>query len=141
MRSSRRGGNGVCKVYSSAKDVIQYTGTQPRDLGLETDEDLEELITKWLIQIKDLIDRDRNRDFHKEDGGVPPGLDHIARRGCANVVAQASFRRESTIVQVDDYTIQMVDDRVFTTSIRDDLKRYPRKARFGMTVIGGGGEV
>ncbi len=131
----------MTEFYSSAEDVMQYTGVKPQDLGLDDELKLKEVIEKWLIQIKDIIDRDRNRDFHKEDGGVPPGIDHIAMRVCANVVAQASFRRESTIVQVDDYTIQMVDDRVFTTSIRDDLKRYPRKARFGMTVIGGGGEV
>lgn len=131
----------MAEFYSTAEEVMQYTGVKPGDLGLSEEQELKDVLEGWLIQIKDLIDRDRNRDFHKEDGGVPPGIDHIAMRVCANVVAQASFRRESTIVQVDDYTIQMVDDRVFTTSIRDDLKRYPRKARFGMTVIGGGGEV
>jgi len=128
----------MAKFYSTAEEVMQYTGVKPGDLGLNEEQELKDVLEGWLIQIKDLIDRDRNRDFHKEDGGVPPGIDHIAMRVCANVVAQASFRRESTIVQVDDYTIQMVDDRIFTTSIRDDLKRYPRKARFGMTVIGGG---
>lgn len=128
----------MAEFYSTAEEVMQYTGVKPGDLGLSEEQELKDVLEGWLIQIKDIIDRDRNRDFHKEDGGVPPGIDHIAMRVCANVVAQASFRRESTIVQVDDYTIQMVDDRVFTTSIRDDLKRYPRKARFGMTVIGGG---
>lgn len=128
----------MAEFYSTAEEVMQYTGVKPGDLGLNEEQELKDVLEGWLIQIKDLIDRDRNRDFHKEDGGVPPGINHIAMRVCANVVAQASFRRESTIVQVDDYTIQMVDDRIFTTSIRDDLKRYPRKARFGMTVIGGG---
>lgn len=128
----------MAEFYSTAEEVMQYTGVKPGDLGLNEEQELKDVLEGWLIQIKDLIDRDRNRDFHKEDGGVPPGIDHIAMRVCANVVAQASFRRESTIVQVDDYTIQMVDDRIFTTSIRNDLKRYPRKARFGMIVIGGG---
>lgn len=131
----------MAEFYSTAEEVMQYTGVKPGDLGLSEEQELKDVLEGWLIQIKDLIDRDRNRDFHKEDGGVPPGIDHIAMRVCANVVAQASFRRESTIVQVDDYIIQMVDDRVFTTPIRDDLKRYPRKARFGMTVIGGRREV
>lgn len=136
----------MSQFYSTADEVIQYTGVHPQDIGLESYEGLNRVIEGWLVQIKDIIDKDRNRDYHQEveEGKrteVPPGINHIAMRVCANVIAQATFRRESTIVQVDDYKVQMVDDRVFTTSIRDDLKRYPRKARFGMTVIGGRGEV
>jgi len=128
----------MTEFYSSAEDVMQYTGVKPQDLGLDDELKLKEVIEKWLIQIKDIIDRDRNRNFHKEGSEVPPGIDHIAMRVCANVVAQASFRRESTIVQVDDYSIQMVDDQIFTKAIREDLSRYPRKMSFGMTIVKGG---
>ena len=128
------------QFYSSADEVIQYTGVQPQDLGLESYEGLHRVIEGWLVQIKDIIDQDRNRDYHQEveEGKrteVPPGINHIAMRVCANVVAQATFRRESTIVQVDDYKIQMVDDRVFTDAIKKDLSRYPRKPSFGIMVV------
>jgi len=128
------------QFYSNADEVIQYTGVQPQDLGLESYEGLNRVIEGWLVQIKDIIDKDRNRDYHQEmeEGKrteVPPGIHHIAMRVCANVVAQATFRRESTIVQVDDYKVQMVDDQVFTDAIKKDLSRYPKKPSFGMMVV------
>ena len=125
----------MAEFYSTAEEVMQYTGVKPGDLGLSEEQELKDVLEGWLIQIKDIIDRDRNRNFHKEGSEVPPGIDHIAMRVCANVVAQASFRRESTIVQVDDYSIQMVDDQIFTKAIREDLSRYPRKPSFGMMVV------
>ncbi|MDI6840438.1 MAG: hypothetical protein QMD71_06305 [bacterium] len=123
------------EYYSSPEEVMQYTGVKPQDLGLEETEELIEVLEGWLVQIKDIIDQDRNRNYHQVEGGVPPGINHIAMRVCANVVAQASFRRESTIVQVDDYKVQMVDDNIFTEPIMRDLSRYPRKPRFGMMVM------
>jgi len=128
------------QFYSTADEVIQYTGVHPQDLGLESDEELKKVIEGWLVQIKDIIDQDRNRNYHQEveDGKrteVPPGINHIAMRVCANVIAQATFRRESTIVQVDDYQVQMLDDQIFTDAIKKDLARYPKKSRFGMMVI------
>jgi hypothetical protein len=128
------------QFYSTVDEVIQYTGVHPQDLGLESDEELKKVIEGWLVQIKDIIDQDRNRDYHQEveEGKrteVPPGIHHIAMRVCANVIAQATFRRESTIVQVDDYQVQMLDDQIFTDAIKKDLARYPKKSRFGMMVI------
>ena len=125
----------MAKFYSTAEEVMQYTGVKPGDLGLNEEQELKDVLEGWLIQIKDIIDKDRNRDYHQEGSEVPPGINHIAMRVCANVVAQASFRRESTIVQVDDYRIQMVDDQIFTKAIRSDLSRYPRKMGFGIMVV------
>ena len=128
----------MAEFYSTAEEVMQYTGVKPGDLGLNEEQELKDVLEGWLIQIKDIIDKDRNRNYHREGSEVPPGINHIAMRVCANVVAQASFRRESTIVQVDDYRIQMVDDQIFTEAIREDLSRYPRKMSFGMTIVKGG---
>jgi len=128
------------QFYSTADEVIQYTGVHPQDLGLESYEGLNRVIEGWLVQIKDIIDKDRNRDYHQEveEGKrteVPPGIHHIAMRICANVIAQATFRRESTIVQVDDYKVQMLDDQIFTDAIKKDLSRYPKKPSFGIMVV------
>lgn len=125
----------MAEFYSTAEEVMQYTGVKPGDLGLNEEQELKDVLEGWLIQIKDIIDKDRNRNYHREGSEVPPGINHIAMRVCANVVAQASFRRESTIVQVDDYRIQMVDDQIFTEAIRSDLSRYPRKMGFGIMVV------
>lgn len=118
-------------MYSSAAEVISYTGVRPADFGLETDEALTSVIEGWLAQAKDLINADRNRDYSQE-ATVPPGINNIALRLVANMVAQAQFRRETPIVRVDDFNVQMVEDRVFTDGIRRDLARYPFKSQMRM---------
>lgn len=127
------------KYYSTPEDVIRYAGIHPPDLGFEEDQEdeVKELIEHWLVQIKDVMDQETGVDFHKAEGGVPPGIDHIAMRAAANVVAQASYRRESTIVQVDDYHIEMLDDNIFTESIMRDLRKYARKNKISIMVVKG----
>ena len=117
--------------YSTPEDVISYTGIKPKDLGFgEEDEDgLKALIEVWLTQIKSLIDADRNRNYLVE-GTVPAGIDNIALRMAANLVAIAVVRRDTPIVRVDDFNIQIVRDEIFTEPIQKDLSRFPAKPRF-----------
>ena len=117
-------------MYSTPGKVISYTGVRPQDFYLEdgeektAEEKLEELIEGWLLQIKDLIDADRGREY-KED--IPPGIENIALRMAANMVAQAQLRRETPIVRHDDYSVDMVEDKVMTNAIKNDLARFPFK--------------
>lgn len=121
-------------VYSDPQDVITYTGLKPKDLGLDTAQELEDTVNGWLLGIKDFIDRNRNRDYHKE-GAVPYGIHQIALRAAANMTAVAILRRETPIVQQDDFTIRMVEDQVFTEALMKDLNNYLPKPRIGMLVV------
>ena len=123
--------------YSSPAEVIQFTGTRPEDFGLATVSELEALILPWLAQAKDLIDADRNRDYHAEvtagrRASVPPGINNIAMRIVANMLAMAVLRRETPVVKAADFAVQMVEDQVFTDSVKSDLRRYPAKSRIGI---------
>lgn len=141
----------MSKFYSSVKDVLEYTGVRPEDLGIKdfvppdeektADEKLEEFIEARLVEIKNLIDVDRNRDYHSEvDSGrrdeIPPGIHHIALRIMKNLLGQAVVSRSTPIVRVDDFTIKMVEDQVFTKAIREDLRVYLAKPRFRFMRIG-----
>ena len=73
-------------VYSNPQEVITQTGLKPKDLNLETAQELEDTVNGWLLGIKDFIDRNRNRDYHQE-GTVPYGIHQIALRAAANMAA------------------------------------------------------
>ena len=123
--------------YSTVEDVKQYTGIQPRDLNFDEESDLDTFIEARLIEIKDLIDHDRNRDYSKEvDAGerliVPPGIHHIALRMMANLIGYAVVRRDTPIVRISDFAVQTIDDKIFTPDLKRDLSRYPMKASFRM---------
>lgn len=51
-------------MYSSVDEVIKYTGAEYDKLNLNDQEELNNLIETWLIQIKSLIDRNRGRDLY-----------------------------------------------------------------------------
>lgn len=125
--------------YSTAQDVIDFTGILPGDLNLvdisggdTASEQLVTIIEGWLEEVKDLIDRDRNRDYAAESPDIPPGIHFIAKRIAANMVAQAVLRRDSPIIRINDYAVKMVSDEVFTPAIRRDLAVYPAKPRFSI---------
>lgn len=127
-------------IYSTPEDVIAFTGARPEDFSLVSAGELLDLIRSWLIEVKDLIDQDRNRDYHAEvaEGTrteVPPGIHNIAKRMAANMVALAMLRRETPVVKIDDFSIRMVEDQMLTRAIRQDLARYPAKPRFRMSVV------
>lgn len=122
--------------YSTVDEVISYTGVAPQTLGLNTHSELETLLEIWLVQIKDLIDRDRNRNYTKE-GDVPPGIDNIARRMAAHLVRSAERQRSNSVVDIDGNQLQVDDVSVFTDEIMKDLRRYPAKPRLSMSLLPG----
>ncbi len=130
--------------YSTPQEVIRYTGVRPADFeitapvdGKTPEELLEEVIEGWLEQAKNFIDADRNRNFTAE-GEVPAGIHNIALRLVANMVAQAQIRRQTPIVRHDDFTVQMVEDTIFTSSIKFDLARFPYKHSVRFHRVGSG---
>jgi len=128
------------KFYSSVDDAIKYTGAKRQDFGFNVDKDLKEWLEDRLVEIKSLIDADRCRDYHKEvDAGlreeIPPGIHGIALRMLNNAVGHALLRRTTPIVRVDNFSIRMVEDKVFTSSIKEDLKRFPAKPDFRFMVV------
>jgi hypothetical protein len=50
----------------------------------------------------------------------------IARRIVANMVAFAVMRRDTPIVRIGEFAIQMSNDTFLTPAIQKDLQRYPR---------------
>ncbi|MFA5543259.1 MAG: hypothetical protein WDA47_05760 [Bacilli bacterium] len=130
----------MSNYYGTLDEVKQYTGVKYTDLNFSSDELYNTWLENRLIEIKDLIDQDRHRDYHAEvENGtrsvIPPGINHIALRMMANLLAQAVLRRETPVVKIDDFSIKMVEDQVFTSAIKKDLMRYPAKTLFRITRI------
>lgn len=51
---------------------------------------------------------------------------NVAKRMASNTVALAVLRRDSPIIQINDFSVQLVADRVLTEDIRRDLALIPR---------------
>lgn len=122
--------------YSSVEAVIRQSGAHPEDLEFtsnDTDDDcptvdalLEAQIEEWLIQAKDFIDKSRNRDYLKEND-VPPGIHQIACQIVCNMVSYSREIRKGPFIKVGEVTVRIMDPKVITTAIKEELDLYPRK--------------
>ena len=129
--------------YSTIVDVKNYTGIRKEDLGFSTEKALEDFIEARLLEVKDLINNDRNRNYDTEVLAgerleVPPGIHQIALRMMANLIGYAVVRRDTPIVRISDFNVQQIDDKIFTPDLKRDLSIYPAKAKFRFLRVGTG---
>jgi len=129
------------KKYSSADEVVRATGVQAEDLGFANNYELKQWLNDRLVEIKSLIDADRNRDYHAEvkrgeRDQVPPGIEGIALRMAGNLVAHIIARQQTPVIRVDDWQVRVAEDQVFTNAIKKDLQRFPAGRRFRFHVLG-----
>lgn len=135
------------KYYGDLEELKTVTGIRPEDLyfkdeegGKTAEEKLDELLESWLVQIKDMIDQDRKRDYLKEyENGereqIPPGIHFIALRIAANMIAQAMVRRDTPVLKVGEYAVKMAEENIFTNAIKKDLAKFPAKPRIKISKV------
>ncbi len=112
-------------MYGTAADVRTMTGIRASDFKFDTDEELDTWLDARLTEIAVLIDKDRNRSDWSAQGWLP-AIDMIANRWCAEFVRFVQASRDSPIVRVDDFNVEMPKDTVPGKGVLRDLRRFPR---------------
>lgn len=114
--------------YSTPADVIQFTGLKPENVNLEDESDptaaLTSLVTKWLVQIKDIIDSYCHQTFGEEDKTVPGTVESVSLRMAANMAGQAVTRRDTPLIRVNEWKVQLTSSAIFTDDLKSDLEPY-----------------
>lgn len=125
--------------YGTINQVKQRSGVQPVDLGIKPinednkseDTIFDELITEIMLEVKSLIDQDREFDilqkYDSDASKIPKCLHNVANRIAINVLKQAKINRMTPVVKVDEYTVQLISDTIITNSIQEDLERCVKK--------------
>lgn len=119
-------------TYGNAQQVIRLTGAKPKSLGFDTDGDLLNLIEERLVIASAYIESDRLRTFDEIAHVALAG--DIAERIAANYIRAMERQRNKSIVTIDGGELEVASDEptVITQSIRDDIKRLPRAAKWRM---------
>lgn len=119
-------------MYCTVEDVILVTGVKPEHLKLDKKEDpdgaLETLITKWITQSMALIDSHCNRTF---DNAIDPTAYSVAESVClritANMVALTQARKDTPLVKVNDWKVEISSAGIFPDELKNDLKPYVKE--------------
>ena len=77
----------------------------------------------WIADIQKLI--------------LPEGIHNIAMRVCANMVKLAYANRESPVIRLEEMDAKLIEDKIMTTPIKNELRTYYKKPEFGFHVVGG----
>jgi hypothetical protein len=114
--------------YGDVDRVIKDSGVTPTDLRLDSSTDLRALIEEWLSDISAIIDADRHRSFaDEEDEGIKRLVDNVANRMGVNMVGVTLQRMGTSTVSIDDLSVRMVEDGIFTAPIRRQLGLIARQ--------------
>lgn len=114
--------------YSTPADVIQFAGLKPENVNLEDESDpakaLNALVVKWLVQIKDIIDSYCHQTFGDDDEAVPGTVESVSLRMAANMAGQAVTRRDTPLIRVNEWKVQLTNSAIFTDDLKSDLEPY-----------------
>lgn len=129
----------VVPLYITPEQAKNYTGAQAEWFELEEDALLSTL-SEWTEHAQDLVTRFIGAEYDPSAADDDPfakpplvkakpphGVENAVLRIVANMVAQAKLRRITVVLQVDEYSQRLVDDRIFTRAIKDDLAMYQRE--------------
>ena len=113
-------------MSGSVANVRIVTSIQPADFGFDTTAELDAWLQLKMDEITVSIEKDRNRnDFAAI--GVDLIVDGIADRWGAAFVRFVMANRDSPIVRVDDFSVEMPMDNIPGDGIWKDLrKQVPR---------------
>ncbi len=113
-------------MYGSVANVVTLTGLRPTDVGLDTTVKLDAWLQEKLDSIAVMIEKDRNRDAASFTAdGWTLVVDDIAERWCASFVRFTMANRDSPIVRVDDFNVEVLMEEGPGKGIVRDLRRIP----------------
>ena len=112
-------------MFCTVDEVINFTGLKPSHLNLSKDDDtkMNEIVETWIIQCQDLIKSYCNNDF-KMYSKIPDAVQNVCLRLCSNMVALAIARRDTPITKVNDWQVNIVNMRIFSNDLKDDLEPW-----------------
>lgn len=127
-------------MYGNVEDLKIVTGIKPEELKLHGVEELDGFLERLLVDITDIINVDRARDYEAEVtagtlAAVPGGINRIAISIAVNQIRQMQATRSSAIVQINEFSARVLDDSVLTPGNKRDLARYPRGQHFGLVRV------
>ena len=113
-------------LFCTVEEVLDFTGLKPKHLNLSIDAECKfnEIVEDWIKQSTSLIKDYCNNDFKIYGENIPAAVQNVCIRLTGNMVALATARRDTPITQVNDCQINIVNMRIFSNDLKDDLAPY-----------------
>ena len=112
-------------TWIAPEDIIEFTGVKPQTFRFDRDDlsSLETLLEKWILQSEGLIMSYCNHDFSDYEE-IPSAVVNVCLRLTANMVALAQARKDTPVIQVNEWNVQTVSSNVFSNDLKRDLTPF-----------------
>lgn len=126
--------------YGDKGEVKALSGVKPEHLSFVDGAALDTWLDARLAEITDWINTYTGRDLEQEviDAeikDVPLGIDAVANQLGRNLVAVAIASRQSPIVRIDDWSVQIAEPEVFTKKAKMTLSLYRKRRPINAFVV------
>ena len=117
-------------TWIAPQDIMEFTGVKPQTFRFDKDDlsSLETLLEKWILQSEGLIMSHCNHDFSDYDE-IPSAVVNVCLRLTANIVALAQARKDTPVIQVNEWNVQTVSSNVFSNDLKRDLTPFVRERK------------
>lgn len=131
--------------YGDVNTVKLNSGVKLRDLPFEEtpEKTVEEQFNDYLIEAlktaTDYVEYSRNKVWEEP---VPYLVKHITERIAINIINLAVRDQTNNIVQVGEFTMQLIESKILTPAIKEDLKLLQKgsdkvsKPNIGLGIVG-----
>lgn len=113
-------------MFCTVDEVINFTGLKPSHLNLSKDDEekMKMIVKKWIKESTSLIKSYCHNDFRKYKGNIPAAVQNVCLRLTGNMVALAIARRDTPITKVNDWQVNIVNMRIFSNDLKEDLEPW-----------------
>lgn len=111
-------------MYCTVEEVIQLTNIKPTSFQLKKDDDegLEKILTEWIHTAENIIETYCKRKFTNP----PLAISNVCLRLVSNMIVFMMLRKDSPIIQVNDFKHEVSSSEIFTDDLKNDLKRFKK---------------
>ena len=112
-------------VYCDIQEVISEAKIKPSNFGLQTDEELENRVTKWAQEAKSWINEYINTEYEDYPSPELPHLITLASEEIIhNIISNRRVRQDGQYIRSNDWTLRTVPTAIFTDEIKQMLKGF-----------------
>jgi hypothetical protein len=114
--------------YCTTEDIINPLGLKPQHFRLDKEEDpdaaLTALVEDWIEQADAMINSYCHTSFTETDTNAIKVVKSVSIRLVSNMAAFAQARRDTPLIKVNDWKVQLNSFTIFTQDLKDDLAPY-----------------
>jgi len=118
-------------MYCTVEDIQkELSNASPKKLGYkDKPEEYQELMNEWIKQSESLINSYCRKTWKDE---IPDAVKNVCLRLISNMIEFYNIRKDTPIINPEDFTIKNSSSEIFTQDLKNDLKPFRKTKKISV---------